>query len=213
MNTTPLFDRSTNEGWLDELAFRLRMLDVDGRRTGAAVAEARSHLAESGENALVTFGSPDAYAEALALPERKSRLRTAVGTAFVGAAAYAAATLLMGLVLPDGVVVRLGNLLAVVVLALFGLSLLMLSRALRAHLRFLLVWVAVVFVGMTLVGILLTQPLFTVPGPAAVVAGVVLLAAAGAYLWRITVADPYVEPGRGGPRGESGGLRAQGSDD
>lgn len=63
---------TTNEKWLHELTLELRMREVDGATIGDAVAQARTHVEESGESASEAFGSPQEYADALALPASAS---------------------------------------------------------------------------------------------------------------------------------------------
>ena len=58
---------STPEGWLDELGRALRRENVDAWHCGQVLAEARQHLAESGEEPTVTFGPPEQYARAVAV--------------------------------------------------------------------------------------------------------------------------------------------------
>lgn len=65
--------------YLSELTLQLRLLDVPGDRIGAILAEAESHLAESGEEPYTAFGDPQAYArelahhEGLRIPHRARR--------------------------------------------------------------------------------------------------------------------------------------------
>lgn len=52
--------------YIDELVLQLRLLDVPGARIGHILAETESHLAESGEDPVRTFGPPHDYARELA---------------------------------------------------------------------------------------------------------------------------------------------------
>jgi ABC-type Mn2+/Zn2+ transport system ATPase subunit len=54
-----------NNGWLTALAGELRRHGVDPDLAGHVVAEAATHLRDSGERPLAAFGRPDAYAEAI----------------------------------------------------------------------------------------------------------------------------------------------------
>lgn len=53
--------------WLDELVVELRLLDVDGRAIGDAVASAREFLVDAQVPAEQAFGSPREYAQELDL--------------------------------------------------------------------------------------------------------------------------------------------------
>lgn len=55
--------------YLDDLVLELRLLEVSGTRIGHILAEAESHLAESGETPEEAFGPVGAYARELALAE------------------------------------------------------------------------------------------------------------------------------------------------
>ncbi len=57
------------DAYIDELILQLRLLDVPGDRIGHIIAEAESHLAESGEDPVETFGTPRDYARELATRE------------------------------------------------------------------------------------------------------------------------------------------------
>lgn len=59
------------ESYLSELAASLQMRGADSARTSEAVAEVESHLAESDEDPMETFGPPDEYAEQLLLREER----------------------------------------------------------------------------------------------------------------------------------------------
>ncbi len=63
----------TVEDWLAALAGELRRRGVEA---GAVVAEAASHLRESGEPPLAVFGPPAAYAATLVESLRTPRPRT-----------------------------------------------------------------------------------------------------------------------------------------
>lgn len=64
------------ESYLSELAAALQTRGADSRRTSEAVAEAESHLKESGEDPVEAFGPPDEYAERLLLREERSGERS-----------------------------------------------------------------------------------------------------------------------------------------
>jgi len=61
MNTTP------TEKWLEDLTLELRLRDVSGVGVGDTLATVKEHLADSGDDPAVAFGSPRAYAESLDL--------------------------------------------------------------------------------------------------------------------------------------------------
>ncbi len=74
--------------YCDALLQALRMRDVPGDRIGAVLTEVRAHLADSGEDPVEAFGTPEGYADALAgeAPARTRRSRVAealTGAAFV----------------------------------------------------------------------------------------------------------------------------------
>ncbi|GAB3040904.1 hypothetical protein [Sediminivirga luteola] len=54
--------------WSEEFILELRLTGVSGKQIGAALAEADSHCAESGESAEEAFGAPAVYARSLDLP-------------------------------------------------------------------------------------------------------------------------------------------------
>ncbi|MDO4242206.1 MAG: hypothetical protein Q4C85_00315 [Actinomyces sp.] len=58
-----------SDAYVDELILQLRLLGVPGDRVGQVLAETESHLAESGEDPIETFGPPRDYARELAAHE------------------------------------------------------------------------------------------------------------------------------------------------
>jgi hypothetical protein len=54
--------------WANSFVLELRMLDVEGRRIGAALSEVESHCSDSGQSAQEAFGDPVEYARSLQLP-------------------------------------------------------------------------------------------------------------------------------------------------
>lgn len=57
--------RNGHEKWLDNFTFELAHRGVSGRDIGDAKASVESHLADSGESPEEAFGDPEAYARAL----------------------------------------------------------------------------------------------------------------------------------------------------
>ncbi len=58
--------KSTAQAWSDDLLLALRLRDVPGPRIGEVLAEAESHVAETGEDPRQAFGEPDEYADRVA---------------------------------------------------------------------------------------------------------------------------------------------------
>ncbi len=67
------------EAWAEKLIIELRLSGVDGARIGAALAEANSHCAESGQTASEAFGDPVEYARSLNLPKEEKPARGLAG--------------------------------------------------------------------------------------------------------------------------------------
>jgi hypothetical protein len=86
---TPSPTRSREvDSYCDALLLALRMRELPGDRIGAVLTEVRAHLADSGENPVEAFGSPEDYAAALTTdqPARSGRDRVrdgALGAAFI----------------------------------------------------------------------------------------------------------------------------------
>ena len=51
------------DSYVDQLTLELRRRDVPGARIGEVIAEVETHLAESGDHAVETFGPPSEYAQ------------------------------------------------------------------------------------------------------------------------------------------------------
>lgn len=69
----------TTESWIKDFILTLRLRDVRGDAIGDAVAVVRTHVADSGQDALTTFGDPRAYAEDLELPTVQGATWSSVG--------------------------------------------------------------------------------------------------------------------------------------
>ncbi len=67
--------------WASAVILQLRLRGVSGQHIGEALAEVESHVVESGESALETFGEPVAYAKSLNLPVSPEQTRPAIATA------------------------------------------------------------------------------------------------------------------------------------
>jgi hypothetical protein len=76
--TDPLTPSSTRsrevDRYCDALLLALRMRELPGDRIGSVLTEVRAHLADSGEDPVETFGTPEDYAEVLTA-ERPARSR------------------------------------------------------------------------------------------------------------------------------------------
>ena len=81
---------TSNSTYLDDLVSELRLLDVPGKRIGQIMAEAESHLAESGEDPVEAFGTPAEYARELTSRKESVTLRDVL--IFVGVFALTAAS-------------------------------------------------------------------------------------------------------------------------
>lgn len=73
-----------NDKYLDDLTSELRERDVPGVRIGEILAEAQSHLAESGEPAEQAFGTPAHYADSLVAARPVPRVRYGLVIAISG---------------------------------------------------------------------------------------------------------------------------------
>lgn len=87
---------TSNQKYIDNLMFALRMRNVPGEKVGQIVAEVEAHLAESGEDPVDAFGKPREYAKAWAADaghsaDRAKRLRFILGVAMAGAGGFLAA--------------------------------------------------------------------------------------------------------------------------
>ncbi|TDD56270.1 hypothetical protein E1286_02860 [Nonomuraea terrae] len=92
----------------DELTIALRLHEISGERVGEVLAEVESHVAETGEDPRVAFGSPKEYAAKVAAQldtrsGKPSPLPHTLGAALTGALVYVGGgSLLAGL---DGPIV------------------------------------------------------------------------------------------------------------
>lgn len=195
--------------WLDRLALELRLLDVDGETIGDVLAEAETHLLESGESPEEAFGDPAVYAAEMRREEapdkvaspgaRRAGVIGLLGVAFAGVAGYLAVMLGVraALGLLSGVVpLTVGDaastaLLVVAVVVLVGF----LGPLLRSRWRFV-VWFAVSFTGTVAAGVLLKAPLVQLGTPLAFALAAALALVALVVLVRRVKADPIRDPRR-----------------
>lgn len=190
-----------HERWLDELVLELRLLDVDGRRIGDAVASAREFLTDAGVPAEEAFGSPRTYAQELGLPagaegERVGRtvffaaldVLGFLAFAFAGGAAWRGDSF----ALDAGTAVLVGS-----VLVLTLLVPLMLPVVLRAKPWRIGLGAAALFAGQVAVLFLLGDvELLRVPAWPVAALGLTVLVASFVRAWvtRDEFDDPVVEP-------------------
>lgn len=216
MTTTPLVERR----WREDFIRALRVRQISGADIGDALAQVESYCLESRESADEAFGDATDYAQSLSLRPcatvsaaipRGYLLRAAASLAGMLLVVAAVAGAVAGTRTGAGLVVTLGGVLAagiVVAVVLRVVRHLVFGRALVVSTRsprtvalvvlLLLVPVAAVVTGLSPLSIvLLNQELVTLPDPAALVVGLVLLVGAG--VWEVasgrapsvdSVADP-----------------------
>lgn len=199
--------------WVDEFILEARLRDAPGSAIGAALAEADSHCAESGESAQDAFGAADRYAAELALPAREgSLLAASVGgiVSIVGVLALpqAAGAWRGGTDVP----VTVGGI-AVVVLTAALVALISARQA--AALRWLLhrpawqqVLLGLVPLALFVVALLVAPTvLFTVPAPLMVIIGGAATLVGPVLTWKTLRTDPdivVVEPDQAPTRAPRG---------
>lgn len=170
--------------WSEEFILELRLTGVSGEQIGAALAEADSHCAESGETAEEAFGAPAAYARSLDLPaqsEDRSLSRGPLPTVVKLAGMLMLVWAVTSFVQDQPASIRLGGMLSLALLAGLVISTM---RSAEAVLRLAvkrtgLVILANVLVVATVVLLswFLKQELFSVPSVLLMTAGAAALAA------------------------------------
>ncbi len=192
------FDTTTDEGWINELAFQLRLRGATGSEVGNAMAEVETHLADSGERASDAFGDPAAYAATLLPSSRREGLPTYLGSLVSGAGAYFGFSLLVEAIRTWGgqAAVHLGEVVALGLMAVLVGVLTLASSAILGTKKLwgLVLWFAAAFAALILPGILLRQVVGTLPAGAALALALALLAAALLALRRVMAGDPIRDP-------------------
>lgn len=184
--------------WATDFALALRTRDVTGTAIGAALREAESHCAESGQSPQEAFGDPAAYAESLTHLPRTVE-------SFGGKVAALAPTLLgmtglfVALATVDAwqagraVGVPLGSVLALAVLTTFTLTVLGRPALLRSRWWFTLAASLTVLVATAALA-LATTPLLTLPVGVGAAYAVATLAASTWWSLRSRRTDPIDDP-------------------
>lgn len=187
------FDTATKEGWLNELAFQLRLRDVPGDQVGEILATVDSHCADSGEEPLVAFGEPTAYADSLPLTRTTSASWPVIVAPVLlttGINLLLAALLNWGV----GAPITVGTLLAAAILVVFAVVMLVFAKQILGKNPGvgILVWFGLGFVLMLAASFLRT-PIAIIPTWSALLLGA-LGVAAGVWLLRSMPDDPIIDP-------------------
>lgn len=200
--------------WVDAFVLEARLRDVPGDRIGDALAEVDTHCRDGDEPAHVAFGDPAAYARTVAetYPAPRPSWLPHLGPLVVQVAGMVAVITAVGELARGGDVTLTWGLLAMfaVVVAGCGALTLLADRVLALVVRRPLVAAVAVGAGVTAALVpsaLLLQidaPVAVVPAPAALVGGLLLLAAGIATELVLArggrTADPVVAPGQEPPR-------------
>lgn len=194
----------TDNTYLDELAVHLRLAGMTGDEIGAVLEEARDHIQESGEPARTAFGSPEEYAEALALSHgtRSASLINMTRADLIAAAAQIGAWGLLvystvALSSPGGVAIRPGYLVGWLILTV-GLAWpvwpIVRSFAVRKTGFLPTMLVMTLVVGAAVVpAVTWEEPvLANIPAVPGIVAAVVVIGACWLRAWRLR--DPIRRP-------------------
>lgn len=191
-------DPATTDGWLNRFAAELRLRGADGAQTGEALAEVEAHVADSGQTPQEAFGDPRAYAESVLPRERALDRRPVIGAILVGVAGYLGAGGVLSAATSWGgeVPIRLGVPVAILVLAVTCWVIAQtFSTLVRSKNRAALpVALALALAVTVLAGVLLPQPVATLPAWVCAVAGLALLAGAASYLTMLVRKDPVEDP-------------------
>lgn len=173
-------------GWRDDFVLALRLRGVTGAQIGDALAHVESYCAESGETADESFGDAGEYARSLPLaaaPATSSlaRLGTLVRTGVSLAGVFVTTTAVAGWVAGETPALRLGPLVAVLVVTVAAVLLTSRLALVVRHpwLGGLALALAVAAVVAAL--LLLDDPLLSVPPVPMTVLGVLLLV--GPSIW------------------------------
>lgn len=192
--------------WTEAVLLELRMRNVPGDTIGAALAEVDSHCAESGEPAAEAFGEPVAYARSLDLPTGPELGPRALLVGLVPTTLQVLGMLLVVWAVPDlfagePLTFTVGAAAVLGLLTVEGLLLVRFADAFLAAVvqRPVLSWLVgmVVFAAPIALFAFLTAPLATVPAPAGIAGGALLLAAGTVAAYRdrsTTTDDPVVPP-------------------
>ncbi|MFT4294553.1 MAG: hypothetical protein QM582_03975 [Micropruina sp.] len=175
-------------GWVEGMLLELRLQGVSGEQIGAALAEVEAHVVDSGQGAQEAFGDPVEYARSLGLPPSPEQSRAATLKSSVPVLIQLFGMVCVSAAMPWGVAavgvapsllagLVLAGLLPVVGIA-FGDQLL---RAIVEHpvVVFVVTLVALGAVSGGLVALSrlgLDQPLFDLPRPVVLLAGLIALA-------------------------------------
>ncbi|WP_413318092.1 hypothetical protein AA0Z99_13160 [Agrococcus sp. 1P02AA] len=191
-------DNLVDSSWEDDFIVELRLRDVDGRTIGDALAQVRSHCAESGQTMREAFGDPEAYARSLDLPAQPSSgvglviARSAIGLVAMFLTLWSFTAWLEG----EGFALTLGR---VVALALLTGAVLLIARGLGFIVRH--PWwsgliMSALVAGVVVAEVLLPQPIVMLPALATGAIGVAVLLATSAWEARSSAADddPVVDP-------------------
>ncbi|KAE8763376.1 hypothetical protein [Georgenia thermotolerans] len=184
--------------WETDFVVELRLRDVDGAAIGDALAQVRSHCAESGEEPAEAFGHAAAYARSLDLPrERAGGLPGVLVRSVVGlAAVYLTLTAFLAWREGRTYMLTAGSVVAVVVVAAALVALARHLRAVLDHPVQVAVAAGTAAAGAVLAAALWRPVVLEVPAPAAVAVGAVLLVGTAVLDHRAAaaMADPVLSP-------------------
>lgn len=203
--------QAVDTAWEDDFIVELRLQDVDGRTIGDALAQTRSHCAESGQTAREAFGDPEAYARSLDLPAQPSRetglvaARSIIGLVGMFVALWGFTAWLDG----EGLTVTVGRVAALLILTAAVLLIAWGIGFIVRHPGWSSLIMGSLVASVVVAEILLPHPLVTLPALAAAAVGAAVVVATSVWEARTAAADddPVVNPVTGS--GEEVGRAAR----
>ncbi|WP_072314519.1 hypothetical protein [Agrococcus sp. Marseille-P2731] len=191
-------DNLVDSSWQEAFIVELRLRDVDGRTIGDALAQVRSHCAESGQTMREAFGEPESYARSLELPAQPSSgvglviARSAIGLVAMFLTLWSFTAWLDG----EGFTLTIGR---IVALALLTGAVLLIARGLGFIVRH--PWWSSLIMGALVAGVVvaevvLPQQLVVLPALVTGAVGVAALLATSVWEARSSATDddPVVDP-------------------
>lgn len=196
--------------WERDFIVELRLRDVDGRTIGDALAQVRSHCAESGQPLGEAFGDPEAYARSLDLPmQPSSETGVVVARSVIGLIAmFLTLWGFMAWLDGEGLTLTVGRVLALLLLTAAVALIAGAMRSIVRHPGWSSIVMGALIASVVVAEIVLTHPLVVLPALAVAVLGAVTLVATSVWEFRASRSDddPVIDPatGRGDDTGRAG---------